>query len=206
MAGMRKTHSRRRSRTSERKVTRIVGLVRVAIARDGVGVGAWVLLALVGIGAAGLAAAVQAGAAPPSRIADAPTLERALAKVERERSALPADAEPDLRRAYLEGLRAGPLNAAAIEALRRSYALEPLGPDASSWRLRFVFEHWPDLPTDLRDRARAELTAAFPRHGWAMRELPESVASPQGRMVAVLMFEQLRLAEASPSGTPPPVQ
>lgn len=203
---MPKTHTRRRSRTSKRKVTPILGLVRVAIVRDGVAVGAWVLLALIAIGAAGLAAAVQAGAALPSRIADAPTFERALASLERERSASLADAGPDLRRAYLEGLRAGPLNAAAIEALRRSYALEPLGPDASAWRLRFVFEHWTDLPHDLRDRARAELTTAFPRHGWAMRELPESIAEPRGRMVAMLMFEQLRLAQARGAASPPPVQ
>ena len=200
---MRKTRSRRRSRTSERSVTRIVDLVRAAIARDGVGVGAWVLLALIAVGAGGLAAGVRAGGALPSRGMDASALRRALSDVERERWASPADAGPDLRRAYLEGLRDGSLNAAAIEALRRSYALEPFGPDASTWRLRFVFEHWPDMPPDLRERARAELTAAFPRHGWALRELPGSIADPKGRMVAILMFEQLRLAQAGPAVAPP---
>lgn len=186
---------RRRSRRPVRLLARLAQRVRSARRRDGAGVAVWVVIAIGAIGAGGLAAAGRTGAPLPSGAIDGPALASALREVGRRSVAAPADAAPHLERAYLEALRPGPLDAAALGALRRSYALEPLGPDASAWRLRFIFDHWPAIPADLRRQARAELAAAFPRHGWALRELPQSVSEPTGRMVAVLMFEQLRMAQ-----------
>lgn len=125
-------------------------------------------------------------------------VERALRHVERETQAAPAASGPLLRRAYLESLGARPFDAAAAEAVRRSYAVEPLGPDATAWRLRFVFEHWSAAPADVRASALSELDAAFPRHGWAMRGLPDAVQDPTGRMAARLSFARLRAKQATP--------
>lgn len=189
-----------RSRRGKSRLRRFLGdaagLVRAATRRDGFGAAVWVVIAIGAIGAGGLAAISRAGPALPSGAAEATAIARSLRNVEAEAVAAPADATPHLKRAYLEDLRGRPVNAVALNALRRSYALEPLGPDATVWRLRFVFNHWAAMPTDLRQKARTELAVAFPRHGWAMRELPQSVPDPTGRMVAVLMFEELRRAQA----------
>jgi len=190
-------HKPRRVKSRPRRLLgNAAGLVRAANRRDGLGAAVWVVVAIGAIGVGGLAAMSRAGPALPSRPAGATALERSFREVEAEAVAAPADATPHLKRAYLENLRGRPADAAALNALRRSYALEPLGPDATAWRLRFVFNHWPTMPVDLRQKARTELAAAFPRHGWAMRELPQSVSDPTGRMVAVLMFEELRRAQA----------
>ncbi|MFN7110032.1 MAG: hypothetical protein ACK4M2_00220 [Brevundimonas sp.] len=191
---------------TRRRVKRRAGLaahalarIRAAARRDGVGPVIWAggTLALAGVG---LVALLQASPpALPSHRVDEATLNRLAVDLDRGAARTPADATPALQIAYLESLRPGPLSAVGAEALRRSYALEPLGPDATSWRLRFVFDHWPAMPADLRRLALAELKAAFPRHGWAMRELPQSVADPSGRMVAVLMFDRLRAAQAVPA-------
>lgn len=111
----------------------------------------------------------------------------------------PADATVALQQGYVESLRPGPLSRATVEALRKSYVIEPLGPDVSAWRLRFIFDHWSAMPQDLRDRALTELSAAFPRHGWAMRDLSQSITDPAGRMVARLMFDRLRAAQPGQS-------
>ena len=188
--------SRRVKSRPRRLLAGAAGLVRAANRRDGLGAAVWVVITIGAVGVGGLAAMSRAGPALPSGPAEATAIARSLRVVEAEAAAAPADATPHLKRAYLEDLRGRPANAAALNALRRSYALEPLGPDATVWRLRFVFNHWPAMPVDLRQKARIELAAAFPRHGWAMRELPQSVSDPTGRMVAVLMFEQLRRAQA----------
>lgn len=141
----------------------------------------------------------------PERGAGGPSsnqaVEQALRRVEREAWAAPADSGPLLRRAYLESLSARPFDASVAEAVRRSYAVEPLGPDATAWRLRFVFEHWSATPGDVRASALEELGAAFPRHGWAMRGLPDSIQDPTGRMAASLSFARLRAMQAAAHST-----
>lgn len=128
-------------------------------------------------------------------------VERALRRVEREARAAPADSGPLLRRAYLESLSARPFDASVAEAVRRSYVVEPLGPDATAWRLRFVFEHWSAAPGDVRASALEELRAAYPRHGWAMRGLPDTIQDPTGRMAASLSFARLRAIQAAAHST-----
>ncbi len=136
----------------------------------------------------------DAAGRPPSAAA----VEQAMRRVADEARAAPADSGPLLRRAYLESLGGKPFKAAAV---RRSYALEPLGPDATAWRLRFVFEHWSDAPPDVRESALDELAAAFPRHGWAMRGLPDTIHDPTGRMAASLSFARLRATQAADHST-----
>lgn len=191
--------TRRRVKRRVGPVAQIVARIRTAVRRDGVGPAIWAggSLVLAGIGVAALLQA-SPPALPAHRVDEA-TLRLIAVELDKGEQRAPADAAPALQIAYLESLRPGPLSAVGAGALRRSYALEPLGPDATSWRLHFVFDHWTAMPADLRRLALAELKAAFPRHGWAMRELPQSVADPSGRMVAVLMFDRLRAAQAVPA-------
>lgn len=188
--------TRRRVKRRAGPVAQAGARIRAAMRRDGVGPAIWACGALVLTGVGGVALLQASPPALPAHRVDEATLNRLAADLDRSAARTPADAAPALQIAYLESLRPGPLSAVGAEALRRSYALEPLGPDATLWRLRFVFDHWPAMPPDLRRLALAELAAAFPRHGWAMRELPQSVADPSGRMVAVLMFDRLRATQA----------
>lgn len=160
--------------------------------RNGVGVLAWIACTMTLCALSGTA--LDQAAHDPLDLASTVDLAPgALVQVlEKEAKQNPADAAPALRRAYTERQTAGRLNKGAVDALRRSYALEPLGPDATAWRLRFVFDNWSDAPRDLQRSALLELETAFPRHGWAMRHLPQSVADPAGRMIANLTFHRLR--------------
>jgi hypothetical protein len=177
-------------------LSKAVVAMRTASRRDGVVVPVLVASAIIVIGVAGLGAASAAGPSFPDGVVDAGTLDDLGRAVRASASAAPADAAPQLALAYAESLTVGPLTQAAIDPIRRSYQLEPLGPDATFWRLGFVFNHWTAMPDDIRRSAKEELRAAFPRHGWAMRGLPDTITDPSGRMVSVLLFEQLRASQS----------
>lgn len=175
----------------------VVAQVRKAIERDGVGPCAFVVtsMVLVALGGGSLGQSSLSALGPV--VNETQQIESLISELDSKAQAAPAEAMMSLQRAFLESLKPGALNESAINAIRRSYILEPLGPDATVWRLRFVFNHWAAMPQDVRENARAELNAAFPRHGWAMRELPQTVNDPTGRMVATLMFDRLRDSQAA---------
>lgn len=104
----------------------------------------------------------------------------------------PTDASASLRLAYIDRVQHAPLSARAQAQVLRSYELEPLGPEMTRWRLTFLFENWDALSPSLRTKAMNELAAVFPRHGWALRDLPSTVQNPRGRMVAFMAFSRFR--------------
>ncbi|MGH7021045.1 MAG: hypothetical protein ACREEY_14250 [Brevundimonas sp.] len=112
----------------------------------------------------------------------------------------PTDAAAWLRLAYIDRLQHARLSAQAQDEVLRSYELEPLGPELTRWRQTFLFNNWPALSPELRERSLSELSAVFPRHGWALRDIPDAVDDPQGRMAAFMAFSRLR-AEANIDGT-----
>lgn len=112
----------------------------------------------------------------------------------------PSDAAAWLRLAYIDRIQHAPLSKQAQTRVMRSYELEPFGPELTRWRQTFLFNHWPALSPELRERSLSELSAVFPRHGWALRDIPDAVDDPQGRMAAFMAFSRLR-AEANIDGT-----
>ena len=112
----------------------------------------------------------------------------------------PTDAAAWLRLAYIDRLQHAPLSAQAQAKVMRSYELEPYGPELTRWRQSFLFDNWPALSPELRERALSELSGVFPRHGWALRDIPDAVSNPRGRMVAFMAFSRLR-ADANIDGT-----
>jgi len=62
-----------------------------------------------------------------------------------------------LRIAYLQTRDGGALKPSGLEALEKSYAIAPFGPDISLWRLTFIYDHWPLMTPSLRAQAAAEL-------------------------------------------------
>lgn len=104
----------------------------------------------------------------------------------------PTGASSWLRLAYIDREQNGHLSARAQAQVLRSYDLEPLGPELTRWRLTFLFENWDALSPSLRDKAINELAAVFPRHGWALRDLPSTIQDPRGRMMAFMIFSRFR--------------
>lgn len=200
------TRSRRRTvaRNRPRNGSSAVSLgVKAAASRDGWGVPICALCALGAVGFATMALLLTSSPELPRRAVDVQTLDGLASKLAWQSRWAPADAGPELSRAYVESLRSPALSETAIAAIRRSYHIEPFGPDATAWRLRFIFEHWTAMPSDVRQSATAELAAAFPRHGWAMRGLPDTVSDPSGRMVATLLFDRMRASQSQRPLTAP---
>jgi hypothetical protein len=90
-----------------------------------------------------------------------------------------------MRRAYIRQINSGVMDATGLNYVEESYKVAPLGPDISRWRLRFVFEHWPDMTPSLRTEAVRELRnfAHYHRGG---PDLVRSIHNPSGRWAAAL--------------------
>ena len=109
------------------------------------------------------------------------------------------------RLSWLERRAAGRMTPQAREALDRSYAVAPYGPDITEWRLAFAFEHWAELDPSLRRSAMEEMeTLARHRPGVA-RRVAGAIRSPGGRLAARLTFavgdRQGRLARQAKAET-----
>ncbi|KAK0340804.1 hypothetical protein LTR94_028986, partial [Friedmanniomyces endolithicus] len=165
----RKSRGVRSSRRSRRGLTeRILTLLKRAWSRNGLILPCWVVSALALAACVAIAQDHAHPVALPAFALSDPVMAGLNQRLDWEADLSPADGAVFLRKVYLAGLSDKRPSADAIEALTRSYAVEPLGPDATYWRLTYVFNHWSDMPKPLRKAAADELKTAFPRHGWAM--------------------------------------
>ncbi len=85
----------------------------------------------------------------------------------------------------------------AIDALRHSYIIGPLSPDAHEWRLSYIFNNWSLLPADLKLQAAQELTTYMTRTSgmsFFYQNLRKNVTDPQGRlmMATMIMSKQMQ--------------
>lgn len=97
----------------------------------------------------------------------------------------PLTATAWVRKAYIRRQQSDRLDGEALDALERSYLAAPLGPDITRWRLRFMFECWPEVTPSLRARAIAELET-FSRFHKGSYALARSIHDPSGRLAATL--------------------
>lgn len=95
-----------------------------------------------------------------------------------------------IRRAYIADRKAGHLTPSVVESLQASYRAAPLGPDASTWRLAYVFNHWAQSPPALRAKATDEM-AAYARFNPGAASLARAIASPSGRLAAALIMRRV---------------
>jgi len=93
------------------------------------------------------------------------------------------------RLAYLDRQASAPMGSKALDALERSYAVAPYGPDITEWRLRFAFEHWPELTPRLREQAMDEMRTLARHRSARARELARAIQAPAGRMAARMTVE-----------------
>lgn len=100
----------------------------------------------------------------------------------------PTNAAAWARLAYIDWSRSGRLTPAGAEHLQRSYSMAPLGPDLTSWRLRFAYENWADLPPELRQSATQELRTLTRYRGWVAKEVVSEIRDPVGRFAASMAF------------------
>lgn len=101
----------------------------------------------------------------------------------------PMTAESWTRKAYLRYLETGKVDERAAKDMMMSYAVSPLDPDISRWRIRFLFENWTTLPPDLRALALTELKnfAHFHKGSGA---LASSIQNPAGQLAASFTVRQ----------------
>jgi len=132
------------------------------------------------------ARAVAAAAAPPP---DLDAVDRLTRQTLAEK---PGDAAAWARLAWIAS-EIGDTEA-MLEALDRSYAVAPYGPDITAWRLRFAYGRWGGLTPELRRLASDELTVTA-RHRPRIAEAAlADVTDPVGRLAFDLT---VRLAKAT---------
>lgn len=105
----------------------------------------------------------------------------------------PLNTDAYLRQAYVQTRSGAPLDAASLDALERSYTVEPFASGSAHWRLAFIFEHWGEVTPSLRQQAARELEALI----LAKRPFrPKLINNPSGRLAAILLYEKARRAQA----------
>lgn len=109
---------------------------------------------------------------------------------EKTRDAAPNRAENWLLLAAARQQKDGGLSARVLEALRQSYTIAPLSPDAHDWRLDYVFSNWHMMPTDLKARAMTEAEAYLTRYAGSvyLRQLVRSLPDREGRLALNLIL------------------
>lgn len=107
-------------------------------------------------------------------------------------SQAPMNASAWSRLAYIDQGRSGRLTAEGLQYLERSYAVAPLGPDITPWRVRFAYENWETLTPDLRRSAMIELRTLARYRGRIAKDLSTQIQDPTGRLSAVMVVEIAR--------------
>lgn len=81
------------------------------------------------------------------------------------------------------------LSGRVLAALRRSYAVGPLSPDAHDWRLAYIFSNWSVMPADLKTSAMAEAEAYATRYAGYIyiRGLAPTLTDSEGRVALGLV-------------------
>lgn len=109
----------------------------------------------------------------------------------------PGHATAWLRLAYLDSIDGDGLGPEGNLALARSWAVAPLGPDDTPWRLRFAFNHWSALDPANRRLALDELNwsmiGGYFRSRSNLDALQDEVADPSGQL-ALSLTTRLRSA------------
>ena len=80
----------------------------------------------------------------------------------------------------------GALTPAGVEALRRSYAAAPFEWRFHLARARFGYEHWPQLPSDVRAAVERETVETLPLSGHSPDAFVASIGDRSGAFAARL--------------------
>ena len=96
----------------------------------------------------------------------------------------PARAENWLLMAYCYQRLDKTISPRVLNAIRHSYDVAPLAPDATDWRLSYVYGNWAVMPADLRKHAHTEALDYSGRNsGYAyLSDLVQQVSDPEASM------------------------
>lgn len=125
-------------------------------------------------------ATVSEAKADAALAASPPRLTEARAQTRATLAQRPMDAVAWTRLAWMAS-EAGD-EAAMLDALDRSYAVAPFGPDVTGWRLRFAYGHWRELTPDLRRQVAAELVEAVHHRPGVVDAARADITNPAGRL------------------------
>lgn len=113
----------------------------------------------------------------------------ALGETRRSLAQAPANPTAWLRLAYLDSVSQEGLTGQGDRALAASYAIAPYGPDVTTWRLAFAFNHWDSISADNRRAALDELSVAS--SAAEGRSVLNQVSNPAGRIALSLTVETM---------------
>lgn len=124
--------------------------------------------------------AVTEARAVAAAAADPPDLEAAERLTRQTLAVKPGEATAWARLAWIASETGD--TRAMLEALDRSYAVAPFGPDITAWRLRFAYGRWGVLTPELRRLATEELTVTARHRPRLVRAALSDVTDPAGRL------------------------
>lgn len=165
-----------------------------------------IFAALVAIGGVWTMRNIGAGRAAPdlisaahSRAADAALRQnpRDYATADRESlrqlSNSPVQAVAWLRLAYSGVSRNGRVGPQEQTYIDRAYAVGPLDPDISLWRLRFLMNHWGEISPRTRAAAIVEFKTLWKnrRQIYLLRAIPERTSDPAGKLASLMLVSSL---------------
>ncbi|MDP3175124.1 MAG: hypothetical protein Q8M88_11900 [Phenylobacterium sp.] len=124
------------------------------------------------------------GASSPAKLAEAERLTR------KELQFGPYRVDAWCRLAFIQRRRAGRLDNAAIQSMRRAYEVAPFSTEVFLWRTEFLFDNWSQAPDDLKQRALAETRAFYAmwRNRQAVELMAARVEDPAGRLAIELVL------------------
>lgn len=130
---------------------------------------------------------------------DTPDKTDSLKLAERATRASPNRAENWMLLAFARHQADRAISPRVLAALRQSYVVGPLSPDAHDWRLRYVFSNWSLMPQDLKTSAVSEADAYLIRFSGAayLKQLPRKLPDAEGRMALGLVLLTHQRAEES---------
>jgi|GEM_PF-436637 len=111
----------------------------------------------------------------------------------------PVDGRAWLTVAAVDARAAGRLTPAAAQALQRAYDVAPYDPELLRDRVALAYQHWEELPADLRDQVRSEIAAGWglPLQTGALMAATGRVTDPRGRLALAMELFRLRVADAA---------
>jgi hypothetical protein len=136
--------------------------------------------------------AVSEARAVASTAASPPDLEAAERLTRQTLAERPGDAAAWARLAWI-AFEAGDTGG-MLEALDRSYAVAPYGPDITAWRLRFAYGRWGDLTPNLRRLASEELSVTARQRPRVARAALADITDPAGRLAFDLTVRRVKAA------------
>ena len=122
----------------------------------------------------------------------------------------PVDARAWLNLAITDARAAKRLTPLSTAEFQHSYDVAPYDPQLIADRVAFAYDHWPELPADMREETVSEMMAAwpYPEQTKQLFEATNRARTPHGQMSLALALFRMRVLDnivrSRPKAAAPP--